>query len=110
MTIDALNAVKSFADAALAATPAKHDPDTRSAASQRAAADASSAVQARVDKLLALGTTRLDFQIDPTTQQMVLSILDAESGNVIYKIPSDVALNITKWLDGSGNRLLSESV
>ena len=109
MTIDALKAVKSFADAALATTPAKNDPVARSAASVRAAADATAAVQARVDKLLALGHTKLDFHVDPASREMVLSILDARSGELLYQIPSDVALNITKWLDGTGKPLVNES-
>jgi uncharacterized FlaG/YvyC family protein len=109
MTIDALNAVKSFADAALATTPAKHDPVPQSAANERAAADATAAVQARVDKMLALGHSRLDFHVDPASREMVLSILDARSGDVLYRIPNDVSLNISKWLDGSGKPLLNES-
>ena len=111
MAIEALNALHSLASLALASSSAAppNGASTMSAAEARAIADASNAVQARVDKLLTLGNTRLDFHIDTASHEIVLKIVDGQSGDVLYQIPSDVSLNIAKWLDASGHPLLNKT-
>ncbi len=43
-------------------------------------------------------STHLQFEIDPNVHQVVVSIVDAESGDVIRTIPSEAVLRIAKMI------------
>lgn len=42
--------------------------------------------------------TQLQFEIDPNVHQVVVSVVDAESGEVIRTIPSEAVLRIAKMI------------
>ena len=43
-------------------------------------------------------STRLQFEIDPDVHQVVVSVVDAESGDVVRTIPSEAVLRIAKMI------------
>ncbi len=43
-------------------------------------------------------STQLQFEIDPNVHQVVVSVVDAESGEVIRTIPSEAVLRIAKMI------------
>jgi len=61
------------------------------------------------EQLANLHHTQLDFHIDPDTKEVVVKVINRDSGAVIYQIPNDVALNITRQLVASGHGLLDRT-
>jgi flagellar protein FlaG len=58
-----------------------------------------------VNDSLTAWSTGMRFDVDKDTQQLVISIIDSASGDVIKKIPSEAMLRIAKMivqLQGSG--------
>jgi flagellar protein FlaG len=43
-------------------------------------------------------STQLQFEIDPDVHQVVVSVVDAESGDVVRTIPSEAVLKIAKMI------------
>ncbi|KOF52456.1 MULTISPECIES: flagellar protein FlaG [unclassified Achromobacter] len=43
-------------------------------------------------------STQLQFEVDPDVHQVVVSVVDAESGDVIRTIPSEAVLKIAKMI------------
>lgn len=43
-------------------------------------------------------STQLQFEIDPDVHQVVVSVVDAQSGNIIRTIPSETLLKIAKMI------------
>ncbi|SEK08372.1 MULTISPECIES: flagellar protein FlaG [unclassified Achromobacter] len=90
-------------DPAATATPAP--ASTNSGASDSATSDQSKAQKLPLDKALdeineqmKAWSTQLQFEIDPNVHQVVVSVIDAESGDVIRTIPSEAVLKIAKMI------------
>ncbi|MCP1403732.1 flagellar protein FlaG [Achromobacter insolitus] len=104
----------SFAPAPVAAAPVAPDPAvsvvpmaaaTNSGASDSATSDQSDSQKLPLDKALdeindqmKAWSTQLQFEIDPNVHQVVVSVIDAESGDVIRTIPSETLLKIAKMI------------
>ncbi|MDQ6215112.1 MULTISPECIES: flagellar protein FlaG [Achromobacter] len=104
----------SFAPAPVAAAPVAPDPAvsvvpaaaaTNSGASDSATSDQSDSQKLPLDKALdeindqmKSWSTQLKFEIDPNVHQVVVSVVDAESGDVIRTIPSETLLKIAKMI------------
>ncbi|CAB3635174.1 flagellar protein FlaG [Achromobacter sp. ACM04] len=104
----------SFAPAPAAPAPVAPDPTvsvlpaaaaTNSGASDSATSDQSDSQKLPLDKALdeindqmKAWSTQLQFEIDPNVHQVVVSVIDAESGDVIRTIPSETLLKIAKMI------------
>ncbi|MGB3431766.1 flagellar protein FlaG [Achromobacter sp.] len=104
----------SFTPAPVAAAPVPPDPAvkvlptaaaTNSGASDSATSDQSDSQKLPLDKALdeindqmKAWSTQLKFEIDPNVHQVVVSVVDAESGDVIRTIPSETLLKIAKMI------------
>lgn len=104
----------SFAPAPVAAAPVVPDPavsvvpaaaTTNSGTSDSATSDQSNSQKLPLDKALdeindqmKAWSTQLQFEIDPNVHQVVVSVIDAESGDVIRTIPSETLLKIAKMI------------
>lgn len=80
-------------------------PSTNSGASDSATSDQSNAQKLPLDKAIdeindqmKAWSTQLQFEIDPDVHQVVVSVVDAESGDVIRTIPSEAVLKIAKMI------------
>ena len=90
-------------DPSATATPAP--ASTNSGASDSATSDQSNAQKLPLDKALdeineqmKAWSTQLQFEIDPNVHQVVVSVVDSESGDVIRTIPSEAVLKIAKMI------------
>ena len=90
-------------DPAATATPAPATTD--SSASGGATSDQANAQKLPLDKALdeindqmKAWSTQLQFEIDPNVHQVVVSVIDAESGDVLRTIPSETVLKIAKMI------------
>lgn len=63
---------------------------------------------ARVKEVLRGTTSRLEFEIDPDLNKVVIKILNGDSGEVIRQIPSQELLDLAKHLDGPKGVLVRE--
>ncbi|MCW0207753.1 flagellar protein FlaG [Achromobacter veterisilvae] len=104
----------SFAPAPVAAAPVVADPAisvtpaataTNSGASGNATSGQSDSQKLPLDKALEeindqmkAWSTQLQFEIDPDVHQVVVSVVDAESGDVVRTIPSEAVLRIAKMI------------
>ncbi|SSW73967.1 hypothetical protein AVE30378_06315 [Achromobacter veterisilvae] len=104
----------SFAPAPVAAAPVVADPAisvtpaataTNSGASGSATSGQSDSQKLPLDKALEeindqmkAWSTQLQFEIDPDVHQVVVSVVDAESGDVVRTIPSEAVLRIAKMI------------
>ncbi|CAB3724107.1 MULTISPECIES: flagellar protein FlaG [Achromobacter] len=91
------------AEPAVSVTPAA--AATNSGASDSATSDQSDSQKLPLDKALdeindqmKAWSTQLQFEIDPNVHQVVVSVVDAESGDVIRTIPSETVLKIAKMI------------
>ncbi|MGE8620944.1 MAG: flagellar protein FlaG [Achromobacter spanius] len=91
------------AEPAVNVTPAA--AATNSGASDSATSDQSDSQKLPLDKALdeindqmKAWSTQLQFEIDPNVHQVVVSVVDAESGDVIRTIPSETVLKIAKMI------------
>ncbi|NMK50497.1 flagellar protein FlaG [Achromobacter sp. Bel] len=78
---------------------------TNSGASDSATSDQSDSQKLPLDKALdeindqmKAWSTQLQFEIDPNVHQVVVSVVDAETGKVIRTIPSETVLKIAKMI------------
>ncbi|CAB3887851.1 hypothetical protein LMG26858_03573 [Achromobacter anxifer] len=104
----------SFAPAPVPTAPVAPDPAvsvvptaaaTNSGASDSATSDQSDSQKLPLDKALdeindqmKAWSTQLQFEIDPNVHQVVVSVIDANSGEVIRTIPSETLLKIAKMI------------
>ena len=66
-----------------------------------------SRVAAELERL-APPTASLRFRVDPEAGQVVVSVVDAETGDVLRQIPSEEALAIAKSLAETGTGIVSD--
>ncbi len=66
-------------------------------------------LQKELDETLKDSQTALQFRVDDDAQRVVVSVVDRESGDVIYQIPTEVALRIAKRIRDAGQGMISES-
>ncbi|ANN78261.1 flagellar protein FlaG [Bordetella flabilis] len=52
----------------------------------------------KINEQMEAWSTQMQFDIDPDTQRVVISIKDTKSGDVIRTIPSETVLNIAKMI------------
>ncbi|MCE3003070.1 MAG: flagellar protein FlaG [Xanthomonadaceae bacterium] len=57
---------------------------------------------------LAPPTSSLRFRVDPESDQVVVSVVDASTGDVLRQIPSEEALAIAKSLAETGTGIVSD--
>lgn len=53
-------------------------------------------------------STWLNFRLDEGSGEMVLDVVDRESGRTLYQIPSEVALRIARHLSAGDQGLVDE--
>ena len=103
-----------FAPAPLAATPVVADPSvtvappvasSNSSGSDTATSEQSTSQKLPLEKALdeindqmKAWSTQLQFEIDPNVHQVVVSVVDANTGDVIRTIPSEALLKIAKMI------------
>lgn len=103
-----------FALAPTAATPVVADPSVivapPAASSNGSGADSATSEQSTSQKLplekaldeindqMKAWSTQLQFEIDPNVHQVVVSVVDANTGDVIRTIPSEALLKIAKMI------------
>ncbi len=103
-----------FAPAPVAATPVVADPSVTVAppvaSSNSSGADSATSEQSTSQKLplekaldeindqMKAWSTQLQFEIDPNVHQVVVSVVDANTGDVIRTIPSEALLKIAKMI------------
>lgn len=101
-------AVASDSDAsasAVSASAALHppkDPQAAEATGTKAKAEADGNVDDALSKLKSKFQDEhrnLDFSVDDSTGEMVVKVLDGESGKLIRQIPSEEVLKLAKQLD-----------
>jgi flagellar protein FlaG len=100
-------AVTPLAPATFAPAPAAPVP---AAGSQSGGADTATSEQSTSQKLplekaldeineqMKAWSTQLQFEVDPDVHQVVVSVVDAKSGDVIRTIPSEAVLKIAKMI------------
>jgi flagellar protein FlaG len=67
------------------------------------------ALQQKLDDTLKDVQTSLQFRVDDEANRVVVSVVDRGSGDVIYQIPSEVALRIAKRMAELGSGMINES-
>lgn len=103
-----------FAPSPVLAVPVIADPsvtvappaaNTNSSGTDSATSEQSNSQKLPLDKALdeineqmKAWSTQLQFEVDPDVHQVVVSVVDAESGNVIRTIPSEAVLKIAKMI------------
>ncbi|AKP90889.1 flagellar protein [Achromobacter xylosoxidans] len=103
-----------FAPAPAAPVPVTADPSVTvappAAGSQSGGADTATSEQSTSQKLplekaldeineqMKAWSTQLQFEVDPDVHQVVVSVVDAKSGDVIRTIPSEAVLKIAKMI------------
>jgi flagellar protein FlaG len=66
-------------------------------------------LQQELDATMKDVQTSLRFRVDDEANRVVVSVVDQGSGDVIYQIPSDVALRIAKRMAELGSGMINES-
>ncbi|MDP3858418.1 MAG: flagellar protein FlaG [Stagnimonas sp.] len=90
--------------------PASNDelaPATPTPAAVAESPDLPQAV-AQLNRYVARSRTDLQFRIDDEAGRVVVSIVDADSGQVLRQMPSEEALRIARYLEGDGSGLLDK--
>ena len=67
-------------------------------------------VTRQIDTFLRSTNRALQFRVDDATGEMVVSITDAETGEVIRQVPGEEALRLAERLDAQIGALLDEKV
>ena len=101
--VEAAAAVASASTADLAQAPARSAQVAERQPVNRAD------LQKELDETLKDAQTALQFRVDDDAQRVVVSVVDRESGDVIYQIPTEVALRIAKRIRDAGQGMISES-
>jgi len=63
---------------------------------------------ARIKEVLRGTSSRLEFDIDPDLDKVVVKILNGESGEIIRQIPAQELLDLAKYLDAPKGLLVRE--
>ncbi|SDD89658.1 flagellar protein FlaG [Aquimonas voraii] len=71
--------------------------------------DQAESLQRELDEVMKDVQTALRFRVDDDADQVVVSIVDRESGDVIQQIPSEVSLRIAKRMAELGSGMINES-
>ncbi len=67
-------------------------------------------VTKQIDSFLrSIGRT-INFRVDPASGQMVVSVLDANTGEVIRQVPGEEALQLAQRIEDSLSAMLDERV
>lgn len=66
-------------------------------------------LQRELDTVMKDVQTSLRFRVDDDANRVVVSVVDQDSGDVIYQIPSDVSLRIAKRMAELGSGMINES-
>jgi len=61
----------------------------------------------QINEAMQAWATGMRFELDEETQQMVVSVIDTESGEVLRQIPSDEVLHIAKMIAQFQGKLIS---
>lgn len=66
-------------------------------------------LQRELDDTLRNVQTSLRFRVDDDVDRVVVSVVDRDSGDLIYQIPSEAALQIAKRMAELGSGMINES-
>lgn len=66
-------------------------------------------LQRELDDTLKNVQTSLRFRVDDEADRVVVSVVDRDSGDLIYQIPSEAALQIAKRMAELGSGMINES-
>lgn len=93
-----------------AAPVVRAEPDKPASPPQREPEPSEDLDQAvsKLNRYVGRSRTDLQFRIDEEAQRLVVSIVDADNGEVLRQMPSEDALRIARYLDGDGAGLLSK--
>lgn len=80
----------------------------RTEADKLSAAQTQNALQ-EVNKVMDALSISVRFQVDPEDQQMVIKVVDQDSGKVIRQFPSEEAVRISKALDNLKGLLFAQT-
>lgn len=72
--------------------------DDSTSQQQKSAAQPADSALEDINSQMKAWQTQLQFSIDPDLDEVVVSLVDSESGDVIRTIPSDVVLRIAKMI------------
>lgn len=89
-------------------TASKQLEAERTEATKLSAAQTQTALQ-EVNKVMDALSISVRFQIDPEDQQMVIKVVDQDSGKVIRQFPSEEVLRISKALDNLNGLLFAQT-
>jgi flagellar protein FlaG len=53
---------------------------------------------------------RINFRVDPGSGQMIVSVIDANTGEVIRQVPGEEALKLAQSIEDSLSAMLDERV
>ena len=67
-------------------------------------------VRRQIDTFLRSTNLALQFRVDDATGRMVVSVTDAETGEVIRQVPGEEALRMAERIDANIGALLDEKV
>lgn len=67
-------------------------------------------VRRQIDTFLRSTNLALQFRVDDASGRMVVSVTDAETGEVIRQVPGEEALRMAERIDASIGALLDEKV
>jgi flagellar protein FlaG len=65
-------------------------------------------VTKQIDSFLRSFGRTINFRVDPASGQMVVSVLDANTGEVIRQVPGEEALQLAQRIEDSLSALLDE--
>lgn len=107
VSVAAASVVASVDRTARGAAPAAAEPPRRPVrepvAPQPSAADIEQA-SARIEKYVQSSGRNLQFRVDADSGRVVVSVRDAETGELIRQIPNEAALRIAKSLEQGDTR------
>ena len=94
--------------AAPAVAAASAGPDRQQAAAPPVEVRKIESVTRQIDSFLRSINCSLQFRLDESTGRMVVSLCDAETGEVIRQVPGEDALRIAQRIEDSLSALLDE--
>ena len=101
---------KARADAPAAAVGKAADPARQTPAAPPVEIRKIESVTRQIDSFLRNMNKSLQFRVDESTGQMIVSICDSETGEVLRQVPGEEALRIAQNIESRLSGLLDEKV
>jgi len=117
LSIPSLGSVKAdpgLSGVSATASVRRIDPNARDGSSRQqeaapnqdaeASAQELDAARSVLERHFTSDSTRLQFRIDADSEQLVVSLIDSDSGDVLRQIPSEEVLKLARALKSGGNQ------